>query len=243
MQDQNMVVNVIKDQNIKSSIHEDYSYVYDGNKSIYLPVGVSKKNTKNISLYKKTIRMQKFVGANVSDTLLANKYVVEEDKSLLVFNRRKIRQLQIKNMNSIFYRSLWFSKLMNKFIKHGKKNIIENVIVSVLRNIKTRTKVNGIVLFHEALERAKPLLTIVLRRVGRRVYEVPVPLNFTKQYKLAIQWLVVAVRKNNKSPIDIILSDELINTVYTKRSEWLRRKEDIYETVIRNRAYMHYRWV
>jgi hypothetical protein len=39
------------------------------------------------------------------------------------------------------------------------------------------------------------------------------------------------------------LAEELLNTYFLRRSESLRQKEQLYQTVIKNRAFNHYRWV
>lgn len=76
---------------------------------------------------------------------------------------------------------------MNKFIKSGKKSIAEKMLLNLLVRINQTSNGNSVLLFHEALERIKPVLTVVIRRVGRRFYEVPVPLDPVKQYKFALR--------------------------------------------------------
>lgn len=42
-------------------------------------------------------------------------------------------------------------------------------------------------------------------------------------------------------PVAENLATELLDTVFLKRSEVLRKKAELYETVVKNRAYTHYR--
>ncbi len=53
----------------------------------------------------------------------------------------------------------------------------------------------------------------------------------------------MAAKKNNQMPIAETLATELIDTVFFKRSDILRKKADLYDTVVKNRAYTHYRWI
>lgn len=107
--------------------------------------------------------------------------------------------------------------------------------------INLRTRKNGILLFHAALHQIKPVLIVLPRRLGRRIYQVPVPLETIKQYKLALKWLMAAAKKNKRMPFGEALGQEIINIVFLKKSEVLRKKNELYESVIANRAYTHFR--
>ena len=76
---------------------------------------------------------------------------------------------------------------MNKFLKAGKKGFVDKLLVDFLFRINQVSQGNSILVFHEAIYRLKPILTIVLRRVGRRIYEVPVPLDQLRQYKMVLR--------------------------------------------------------
>lgn len=48
-------------------------------------------------------------------------------------------------------------------------------------------------------------------------------------------------KKNKRIPVAHSLADELITTVFHKRSDSLKRKVDLYHEVVKNRAYAHFR--
>lgn len=72
-------------------------------------------------------------------------------------------------------------------MRSGKKGHAEKILLSALTRINQRSHRNALILFHTAIEKLKPVLSIVLRRVGRRIYEVPVPVYDMKQYKIALR--------------------------------------------------------
>lgn len=76
--------------------------------------------------------------------------------------------------------------MLNKIRSQGKKGRAERVFLRTLFVITQHTLGNTVLVFHEAVENIKPVLRIVLRRVGRRIYEVPVPVFSIKQYKVVI---------------------------------------------------------
>lgn len=81
---------------------------------------------------------------------------------------------------------------MNKRRRQGKKGKAERIILERLtlvnRKLGTkRTNGNALLIFHQALNQLRPVLTLVSRRIGRRFYQIPVPLPTFKQYKLALK--------------------------------------------------------
>jgi len=72
-------------------------------------------------------------------------------------------------------------------MRHGKKGIAEKILVKMLTILNQQGKGNAFLIFHQALNQIRPVLTVIPRRVGRRIYQVPVPLERKKQYKLALK--------------------------------------------------------
>jgi ribosomal protein S7 len=78
--------------------------------------------------------------------------------------------------------------LQNKLMHAGRKGIAEKIFLKVMKELNHYDpEGDGFKLFYVALERLKPALTTVIRRVGRNYYFVPVPLKATQQYKMAFQ--------------------------------------------------------
>lgn len=139
------------------------------------------------------------------------------------------------------YKSRWFHRFINKTMRGGRKWKSEKILYDFLSWINLRTRKNGILLFHAVLHQIKPVLIVLPRRLGRRIYQVPVPLETMKQYKLALKWLMAAVKKNKRMPFGEALAHEIINILFFKKSEVLRKKNEVYASVIANRAYTHFR--
>jgi hypothetical protein len=78
--------------------------------------------------------------------------------------------------------------LQNKLMRDGRKGPAEKIFFRALRELNEYSnEKSGVTLFYTALERLKPALTTVTRRVGRNYYQVPVPLRSFTPYKLAFQ--------------------------------------------------------
>lgn len=157
--------------------------------------------------------------------------------------QRPIRQLNISWPADTLYRSIWIAKLINKLTNSGKKTQAEKIMLDCLTHLNQASRGNVLLIIHEAIERLRPSLAIVVRRIGRRYYQVPVPLKIRRQHTMALNWLLTVVKGNSKAIAAETLAEELLNTYFLKRSESLRQKEQLYQTVIKNRAFNHYRWV
>jgi len=134
--------------------------------------------------------------------------------------------------------------LQNKLMHDGRRGAAEKIFFRVLSELNRYSpQGDGPKLFYAALERLKPTLITVTRRVGRNYYSVPVPLKGSRQYKLAFQWLLEAARKSRRATLHTSLAEEVVAVVSGRPSEALKKKEALYRSVVANRAYSHYRWV
>jgi small subunit ribosomal protein S7 len=126
----------------------------------------------------------------------------------------------------------------------GRKGVAEKVFWKTLAELNRYSKDgSGYALFYTALDRLKPALITVVRRVGRNYYNVPVPIQGPRQYRIAFQWLLEAARKNSHGPLYRRLAEEVLATISSTQSEALKKKEAMYRSVVTNRAYAHYRWI
>src|SRR6267142_2835503 len=91
------------------------------------------------------------------------------------------------------------SKLASKFINclmwQGKKPTAQRVFYHAMDQIKKRIPdANPIDVFTQAVENVKPPIEVRSKRVGGATYQVPMPVNRTRQQSLSIRWLLAAVR-------------------------------------------------
>ena len=150
-------------------------------------------------------------------------------------NKNKVRL-------SFKYTTPLLTILQNKLMYDGRKGPAEKMFLKFLKELNYSGKKGaGYRLFYIALDRLKPSVGTVVRRVGRNYYQIPIPLKRTQQYKLAFQWLLESAYKNLSVPLYQSLAQEILTTVSSSQSESLKKKEALYRSVITNRAYSHYR--
>jgi len=68
----------------------------------------------------------------------------------------------------------------------GKKTQAEKIMLDCLTHLNQASRGNVLLIVHEAIELLRPSLAIVVRRIGRRYYQVPVPLKIRRQHTMAL---------------------------------------------------------
>ena len=198
---------------------------------------------KSQTFFKTALARTKAPVAKLPSLNTALDQVKKNKKEQTRLGQRPIRQLNISWPADTLYRSIWIAKLINKLTTSGKKTQAEKIMLDCLTHVNQASRGNVLLIVHEAIELLRPSLAIVVRRIGRRYYQVPVPLKIRRQHTMALNWLLTVVKGNSKAIAAETLAEELLNTYFLKRSESLRQKEQLYQTVIKNRAFNHYRWV
>lgn len=96
-----------------------------------------------------------------------------------------------------FYNSFLINKFINKFIKNGRKKIVEKHIYNAFSQLQKLTKENPGVLLLKSVDILKPIIGTVkhIKKFGkkrrkRKVILVPTPLTPRRQIILALSWLV-----------------------------------------------------
>lgn len=158
--------------------------------------------------------------------------------------------------SSVFHDDI-LSKFTNYIMKGGQKRLARDLIEKAFENIKRiqlerynlaeadekdNIELNPLVIFHKAIENARPILILTPVKRGGAKYQVPVPLTEKRSYFIAMRWLVHAGREKERTvhfPEKIAweLLDAAANT-----GKVVKQKHELHKQCEANRAYAHYRW-
>src|SRR5215471_2370959 len=117
------------------------------------------------------------------------------------------------------YNSVLASKFINCLMWQGKKGTAQRIFYDALEQIKKRMPdANPIEVFTQAVEHVKPTVEVRSKRVGGATYQVPMPVNKTRQRSLAIRWIIGATRAKAGRPMYIRLADEFM-AAYRREGE------------------------
>ena len=122
---------------------------------------------------------------------------------------------------------IYGSKLVSKFINclmwQGKKATAMRIFYGAMTLVKKRMPdANMLDVFTQAVENVKPPIEVRSKRVGGATYQVPMPVNRTRQQSLSIRWILAAVRGREGEAM-------------TKRENTIKMAES-------NKAFAHFAW-
>ncbi len=139
------------------------------------------------------------------------------------------------------FRSVLVSKLINKVLLKGKKDVARTIVYDALETVEKRTSQDPDVILKRAVDNIKPQVEVRSRRVGGSSYQVPVEVSYRRQETLAIRWLVGFARKRREPTMSMRLANEILDASNNTGAA-VKRKEDVHKMAESNKAFAHYRW-
>ena len=139
------------------------------------------------------------------------------------------------------YNSKLVAQFVNVMMRSGKKSVSQRILYDSFELIEQRSNEEGLVVFRQAINNAKPLLEIRSRRVGGATYQVPVDVRPARRTTLAIRWLIQAARSRNDKTMAERVAGEIIDA-FNNQGGAMRRKDEQARMAEANRAFAHFRW-
>ena len=139
------------------------------------------------------------------------------------------------------YNSKLVAQFVNVMMRSGKKSISQRILYDSFDIIEEKSREDGLAVFRQAINNAKPLLEIRSRRVGGATYQVPVDVRPERRTTLAIRWLSQAARVRNDKTMAERVAGEIIDA-FNNQGGAMRRKDEQARMAEANRAFAHFRW-
>ena len=139
------------------------------------------------------------------------------------------------------FNNLILAKFMNVIMISGKKSVAENIVYGAFEIIASKTKMDPIVFFLEALDKVKPAIEVKSRRVGGATYQVPMEVRPTRSIAVAMRWIKDAALKRNDKTMEAKLASEIMDA-HNDRGAAVKKREDTHKMAEANKAFAHFRW-
>lgn len=137
------------------------------------------------------------------------------------------------------------ARLINRSMISGNKPAAEKQVYAALDLLEKEVKSEDILTtLEQALENLKPKVEVRPRRIGGAVYQVPTPVRGSRQYSLAIRWLITAARKRPNKQFHTFaekLSAEL-QAALNDEGAALAKRQEVERMAEANKAFSHLRW-
>ncbi len=139
------------------------------------------------------------------------------------------------------FNNLVLAKFMNCIMESGKKSVAERIVYGSLEIVASKTKMDPIVFFQEALDKIKPAVEVKSRRVGGATYQVPVEVRPARAQAVAMRWLKAAAEKRGEKTMEQKLAGELMDA-HNERGTAIKKREETHKMAEANKAFAHFRW-
>jgi len=138
------------------------------------------------------------------------------------------------------YNSTFVSKLINRLMLDGKKQLAERLVYDGMQKAADKLKVqNPLEVFEQAMKNIQPHLETRSRRVGGANYQIPFEVKGQRQQHLTIMWFVEAVRARSGIPTNERIAAELVDA-HNNTGAAVKKKEDTHRMAEANRAFAHF---
>lgn len=138
------------------------------------------------------------------------------------------------------YNSTQVSKLINRVMRDGKKQMAENLVYDGMQKAADKLKVqNPLEVLEQALKNVQPHMETRSRRVGGANYQIPFEVKGQRQQHLTIMWFVEAARARKGMGMDQRIAQELMDA-YNNSGAAVKKREDVHRMAEANRAFAHF---
>lgn len=138
------------------------------------------------------------------------------------------------------FESVQVQRLINRVMRHGKKQMAERLVYNALAKSADRLKVeNPLDVFEQAMKNVQPHVETRSRRVGGANYQIPFEVKGQRQNHLTMMWFVAAARSRKGMSMEDRLALELMDA-YNNTGTAVKKREDAHKMADANRAFAHF---
>ena len=139
------------------------------------------------------------------------------------------------------FRNDLVSRVINKVLWKGKKDLSRRIVYTALERVEQRTRQDPVTVLRRAIENLQPQMEVRSRRVGGSSYQVPMDVRPDRARCLAVRWLVGYARQRREPTMAMRLAGEILDAANHTGAAF-KRREDIHKMAESNKAFAHYRW-
>jgi small subunit ribosomal protein S7 len=136
------------------------------------------------------------------------------------------------------FSTILLKKFVSQLMKDGKKSKAEKILNNVLLKIFLKG-FSPIKILTLAINNVKPLIEVRNVRLRRKSFQVPFPIQTSRQITIAIKTILNSVAGKNSFQDAFV--DELINSSLNK-SQSVKATISLHKLALQNRMFTHYRW-
>jgi small subunit ribosomal protein S7 len=138
------------------------------------------------------------------------------------------------------YGSVQISRVINRVMLNGKKQLAERLVYEGMQKAADRLKVeNPLEVFEQAMKNVQPNVETRSRRVGGANYQIPFEVKGQRQQHLTTMWFTQAARSRKGMSMADRIAREL-EEAYNGQGAAVKKREDTHKMAEANRAFAHF---
>jgi len=154
--------------------------------------------------------------------------------------RKKTKSLVRDVQPDRLYNSTQVTKLINRVMLDGKKQIAERLVYGGMQKAADKLSVkNPLEVFEQAMSNIQPGVETRSRRVGGANYQIPFEVKGQRRQHLTTMWFVAAARARKGMSMEDRIALELIDA-YNNTGSAVKKREDTHKMAEANRAFAHF---
>jgi small subunit ribosomal protein S7 len=154
--------------------------------------------------------------------------------------RKKTKALVREVAPDRLYNSVQVTRLINRVMLNGKKQLAERLVYDGMQKAAERLKVeNPLEVFETAMKNIQPHVETRSRRVGGANYQIPFEVRGQRQNHLTTMWFVAACRSRKGISMADRIAAEL-SDAYNGQGAAVKKREDTHKMAEANRAFAHF---
>ena len=138
------------------------------------------------------------------------------------------------------YNSIRVSRLINYVMQKGKKHLATRIVYEVFDEIKKKTNIDPLEVFHKAIEQVTPKVEVRARRIGGSNIQIPLEVRPIRQLQLALRWIVKSAQNRKERGIVSCLTNELIDA-HNGEGMAMKLRRDSHKSAQSHKTYAHLR--
>lgn len=139
------------------------------------------------------------------------------------------------------YESILVHMIVNRLMKHGKKNMAYRIMYEVLNEIKKTTNEDPMKTLTTACNNVKPKVEVKAKRIRGSALQVPLEVKSERGTVLAIQWILTAARSRTGPSIVAKLKQELMEAA-SESGGAIKKRNDVKRMAEANKAFARFRF-
>lgn len=154
--------------------------------------------------------------------------------------RKTTKSLVRKVESDRLYNSPQITKVINRVMLDGKKQLAERLVYGGMQKAAEKLKIqNPLEVFEQAMKNIQPHMETRSRRVGGANYQIPFEVKGQRQQHLTIMWFVAAARARKGISMEDRIAQELMDA-YNNTGAAVKKREDVHKMADANRAFAHF---